>query len=95
MEPGGVGGAISAKGLMTADVNGNFKLTAKGNPRATSVTFTLDPDCTVELEIALPSEHGETITPMKLRGILTNGGKQILAIQTDPGAMVSAKFTAP
>jgi hypothetical protein len=32
---------------------------------------------------------------MKVRGIVTHGGKQILAIQTDAGYMVTAKFTAP
>jgi hypothetical protein len=40
-----------------------------------------------------------TLTPaegdgMKLRGILVNGGKEILGIETDPGAAVNARFLA-
>ena len=39
--------------------------------------------------LALPS--GDTVN---LRGILVNSGKQILAMQTDPGAAVTGKFNA-
>jgi hypothetical protein len=31
---------------------------------------------------------------MNMRGFLVNGGKEILAFQTDPGAMVSARLTS-
>jgi hypothetical protein len=31
---------------------------------------------------------------MNMRGFLVNGGKEILAFQTDPGAMVSALLTS-
>jgi hypothetical protein len=31
---------------------------------------------------------------MSMRGFLVNGGKEILAFQTDPGAMVAARFTS-
>jgi hypothetical protein len=31
---------------------------------------------------------------MAMRGFLVNGGKEILAFQTDPGAMVAARFTS-
>jgi hypothetical protein len=30
---------------------------------------------------------------MTMRGFLVNGGKEILAFQTDPGAMVAARFS--
>jgi hypothetical protein len=46
------------------------------------------------LEFAVPVESGGTGTSMKLKGILVDGAKEILAIQTDPGWMVSGKFTA-
>jgi hypothetical protein len=39
--------------------------------------------------MTLPS--GDTVN---LRGVLVNGGKQILAMETDPGATVTAKFNA-
>jgi len=50
-------------------------------------------ECTMHLQLTLP-EHGGVALPMNLRGILADGGKEILAIQTDPGWMVSAKFSA-
>jgi hypothetical protein len=31
---------------------------------------------------------------MNMRGFLVSGGKEILAFQTDPGAMVSARLTS-
>jgi hypothetical protein len=31
---------------------------------------------------------------MSMRGFLVNGGKEILAFQTDPGATVAARFTS-
>src|ERR1700722_13688799 len=49
----------------------------------------LEGDCFLHaMVIILP------VTPMNLRGILVNEGKEILAIQTDPGTAVTAKFVA-
>jgi hypothetical protein len=31
---------------------------------------------------------------MAMRGFLVSGGREILAFQTDPGAMVGARFTS-
>jgi hypothetical protein len=47
----------------------------------------VDADCIVRIELGAED-------PVHLRGILVNGGKEILAIQTDPGKTVSARFTA-
>jgi len=95
MAAGEVSSTVGLKGTMASDVNGNFKLTIEGNSPATAdVTVNLESDCTMQLEFSVPVEDGGTGTSMKLRGILVNDGKQILAIQTDPGWMVSGKFTA-
>jgi hypothetical protein len=94
MLPGEVSRSVAAKGLITADDSGNFKLTLRDHSATTDVTVTVESDCIVHLELALPAEAGETTTLMKLRGILINDGKEILAIQTDPGSTVSARFTA-
>jgi hypothetical protein len=42
------------------------------------------------------AQDGEEAEPslMAMRGFLVNGGKEILAFQTDPGAMVAARFTS-
>ena len=52
----------------------------------TDMTFTVDSDCIVHIVF------GDDET--NLRGVLVNSGAEILAIQTDPGKTVSARFTA-
>jgi len=95
MAAGEVASTVALKGAMAADVNGNYKLTLKGSPPViTDVTVTVESDCTMQLEFTVPVENGGTGTSMKLRGFLVNGAKEIVAIQTDPGWMVSGKFTA-
>jgi hypothetical protein len=95
MAAGQVASSIAIKGAMAADVNGNFKLTVKGQASAPAdVALKLENDCTMELGFAVPIESGGTGTTMNMRGILVDGGKGILAMQTDPGWMVAGKFTA-
>jgi hypothetical protein len=51
-------------------------------------SFQVDTDCTVHFTLTLPPEA----SLMTMRGFLVNGGKEILAFQTDPGAMVAARL---
>jgi hypothetical protein len=51
-------------------------------------SFQVDSDCSVHFVWTLPPGP----SPMTMRGFLVNGGKEILAFQTDPGAMVAARF---
>ncbi len=93
MAAGEVSSTVALKGVMAADVNGNFKLTLQGDaPLTADVTINVESDCTLALEFAVPVEKGGTGTSTKLRGILVNSGNEILAIQTDPGWMVSGKI---
>ena len=95
MAPGGPSSTVAAKGVIKVDENANFKLALGGAAAVTTdVTITVDAECIADIELALPAKDGGTTTPMKLRGILIDEGKEILAIQTDPGAMVSVTFTA-
>ena len=41
------------------------------------------------MELNLPAADSDATTPIKVRGMLVDDGKQILAIQTDPGATVT------
>jgi hypothetical protein len=50
--------------------------------------FQVDDDCAVHFTLTLASGT------LNMRGFLVNGGKEILAFQTDPGAMVAAHLTA-
>jgi hypothetical protein len=96
MVPGESSGTVDAKGLIKSDGNGGFKLTITGDAAtATDATVAVDAQCIVDMQLALPAKGAATITPMTLRGVLVDDGREILAIRTDPGAMVSAAFTAP
>ncbi len=53
-------------------------------------SFEVGSDCSVHFVLTLPPEP----SPMTMRGFLVDGGTEILAFQTDPGAMVAARFNA-
>lgn len=87
MTPGDVPRRISAVGVSEPDASGALKLTMAD--AAGSGTIAIDSDCIAQMTMALPT--GDTIA---LRGVLVNGGKRILAVETDPGTTVTATFTA-
>jgi hypothetical protein len=82
MLPGQVPHAVSANGTLDIARNGSFQVAS---------------DCSVTFGLTLPPQGGQEAdqpSPMNMRGFLVNGGKEILAFQTDPGAMVSARLTS-
>jgi len=81
MQPGEVPLAVTAQGTLDTAGNG---------------TFQVESDCSVEFEFTVPVHSGQAVEPfpMAMRGFLVNGGQEILAFQTDPGAMVAARFTS-
>ena len=81
MLPGQVPHTVSAKGTLDIAWNGSFQVAS---------------DCSVTFGLTLPPQDGQVDQPppMNMRGFLVNGGKEILAFQTDPGAMVSARLTS-
>jgi hypothetical protein len=80
MQSGEVPHTVSATGTLYIVENG---------------TFQVDSDCSVRFVLAPPLQDGHDApsSPMTMRGFLVNGGKEILAFQTDPGAIVSARFS--
>jgi len=95
MVPGGTSNTVTAKGLIKAGENAGFKLATGDDTTAmTDVTIAVNAECIVDIELTLPATGAGTTIPTMLRGILIEEGKEILAIETDPGAMVSATFTA-
>ena len=70
----------SQKTVTVADGNGNLSSTGEAT---NSGTYTVDSDCFVQLNFGV-----------QLRGVLVNGGKTVLAVQTDPGKVSTATFTA-
>ena len=76
-----IANTVSARGTLDIAANGSFQV---------------ESDCSVRFGLTLPARDGQVAapSPMTMRGFLVNGGKEILAFQTDPGAMVSARFTS-
>jgi hypothetical protein len=81
MQEGQIARTVSAKGKVDVTANGSFQVQS---------------DCSVlfSLTVLSDSSAGTSPFPMNMRGFLVNGGKEILAFQTDPGAMVSARLVA-
>jgi hypothetical protein len=81
MQPGEVPHTVSATGTLDIAENGSFQV---------------DSDCSVRFGWTLPAQDGRDapFSPMTMRGFLVNGGREILAFQTDPGAMVAARFSS-
>jgi hypothetical protein len=73
-----VSGSVAAAGTVDIDRNG---------------TFSIDADCTVTFDLLL-SAGGERLRSLHMRGLLVNAGREILAIEIDPGAMTAAQFNA-
>ena len=85
----GAPGRLSADGTAEADGAGNLALTWSGGK--TSGTYSVDSDCTVQLEFGIAPDQ-DSSDLVKLRGILVNGGKEVLAVQTDPERVAVAKL---
>jgi hypothetical protein len=81
MQAGEVAHTVSAKGTLDIAENGSFQV---------------DTDCSVRFGWTLPARPGQIAqpSPMAMRGFLVDSGKGILAFETDPGAMVAARFTS-
>jgi hypothetical protein len=82
-------GSGSVRASVEADGAGNL-VVVRGSAR-TSGTYTVDSDCVVQLDFGLAD--GDNATSIKMRGILVNGGKAMLAIEVDPEQVGSARFS--
>lgn len=85
MQPGDIASTISLSGTLTVDAAGNLTIPRDG-AAIPAGTAEVDSDCEVHI-VLLPSPS----TELTLLGALT-GQREILAIQTDPGASVNATF---
>jgi hypothetical protein len=75
------GSSTPAQATVTAaDGNGSFTWSSEGAHN--SGAYQVDADCFVELDFG-----------MKLRGIVVDGGRTVLAVQADPEQVAAASFT--
>ncbi|MDR3703007.1 MAG: hypothetical protein P4L56_25400 [Candidatus Sulfopaludibacter sp.] len=94
MLPGETAHTVSSTGAIDVTGTGNLTLTPDGPHSATAGTVEVDSDCIVNMQLALSVGDSDATVPMKLRGVLMDDGKEIRAIQTDPGTTVIAKFAS-
>ena len=66
-------------------------ISAKGTLAVSPGALQVDSDCVVQFDLATHDANGDPMV-LRIRGYLVNGGQEMLAIQTDPGAMVTGRF---
>ena len=94
MEAGQSADTISVSGKAEVQ-GGKLALHVTDKPVPGDGTFDVDGDCVVTMDLNLPPNAATgAATTINLRGMLVDDGKEILAIQTDPGAAVTARFIA-
>jgi hypothetical protein len=78
--------------VIPMDANGSGRtVSARGTLAVSAGAMQVDSDCLVQFDLATHDPDGNPMV-LRMRGYLVNGGHEILAIQTDPGAMVSGRF---
>jgi len=104
-DPGGTRGVMekTSDSCTPADLQKTYHFAASGSTKAMAAgqvartvsekgtidsgNFQVDSDCSVHFVLKLPDFDAT------MRGFVVIGGKEILAFETDPGAMVSARLT--
>ncbi|HTX39879.1 MAG TPA: hypothetical protein VME43_32900 [Bryobacteraceae bacterium] len=84
------GSAFSIEGTVTADGAGNLVFASAAGK--TTGTYQLDSDCVAEIELGILK--GDSAGILKLRGVLVKQGKLLLAAESDPARIATARFTA-
>jgi hypothetical protein len=81
MQPGEAPRVVSARGTLDVAENGSFQV---------------EGDCSVRFGLTLLAQDGKAdeLSTMAMRGFLVSGGREILAFQTHPSAMLAARFTS-
>jgi hypothetical protein len=86
-------GRVSFTGLLIADGAGRLSLATRPNlPTVTAGTYDVQPDCFVELAIEL--RVGIKMEATHFRGILVEKGREVRAIETDPGTVVALRLVS-
>jgi len=84
------GTPLSVKGTVTSDGAGNLELTWTGGH--TTGTYEVDSDCIAEIELGVT--QGDSADIVKLRGVLVNQGRLLLAVESDPAGVAIARLIA-
>jgi hypothetical protein len=91
-----VTGKIAWSGLIESDGQGNLAYAADASaPFEGAGTFQMEDDCIIDISLELTSGESESGTGVSnFRGVLVNGGKAVIGIESDPGTVVTLRLTA-
>ena len=94
VDSGQVSGDVSLSGFLDSDDAGGVSFSRDAaSPAAPAGTYEPDDDCFVHLTVQLPA-GGNEAPEMNFRAILADGGKEMIGIQSDPGAVVSLRLVS-
>ncbi len=94
VDSGQVSGSLSATGFLERSGTQLTVRPASGTAASSSGSLEVGDDCFVQLHFAVPGA-GAAPAEMNFRGILVDGGKQLLGMAVDPGTAVSLRLIAP
>jgi hypothetical protein len=91
-----VSGRIDWSGFVEADGEGNVAYAADPSSRFEPAgSFQMDDDCTLQISLELASGEGESGAAVwNFRGVLVNGGKAVVGIESDPGTVATLRLLA-
>lgn len=93
VDTGEVDRTVSLRGLAEMR-DGALSLTSDDPGATTGGTVEVHDDCFVNLDLTLPVTGGGTVE-MRFRGVLVNGGKELLGMAIDPGTAITPRWTTP
>lgn len=91
---GQLSGSVSASGTLERSGSQLTLRPASSNAALSSGNVEVGDDCFVELHLAVPIT-GAAPVEMNFRGMLVDGGKQLLGMAVDPGTAISLRLSAP
>ena len=87
-------GRVLVRGVVIADGARNLSFdSGPDEPVLAAGNYEVAEDCFVTLVLELPVGENKTVS-MHFRAILVNDGREVLGIQTDPGAVVALRLTS-
>jgi len=87
-------GSVSFRGVVIADGAHNLLFVPGPDDQAVLAgSYDVQPDCFVGLVLELPAGGNKT-TKMHFRAIVVDNGREVLAMQTDPGTAVEFRLIA-
>ncbi len=94
VDTGQVSGSVSATDTLERNGKQLTLRPASGNGASSSGSVEVGDDCFVQLHLAVPIAAADPME-MNFRGMLVDGGRQLLGMAVDPGTAISLRLIAP